>query len=176
MPSRFIHPRSDCEGHGCPRRRDNLHERFEVKTINHQEAYSLDGACANMAEEYCSRLRRAEIDAHRPVAGRLSPPPRGLAILRNNPVVVTVTGSNFMSTEIRVPTIADAGPKLSIGRWFKRAGDPVTSGEPLVEIDTDNYWARSMARFLAPGPPLGTLAAQGAIDARPANPQALGDG
>jgi 2-oxoglutarate dehydrogenase E2 component (dihydrolipoamide succinyltransferase) len=43
-----------------------------------------------------------------------------------------------MLTEIRVPTIADAGPKLSIGRWFKRAGDPVTSGEPLVEIDTDN--------------------------------------
>ena len=43
-----------------------------------------------------------------------------------------------MLTEIRVPTIADAGPKLSIGRWFKSAGDPVTVGEPLVEIDTDN--------------------------------------
>jgi pyruvate/2-oxoglutarate dehydrogenase complex dihydrolipoamide acyltransferase (E2) component len=43
-----------------------------------------------------------------------------------------------MLTEIRVPTIADAGPKLSIGRWFKRVGDPVTFGEPLVEIDTDN--------------------------------------
>jgi hypothetical protein len=38
---------------------DNLHERFEVKGINHQEAYSLDGACTNMAEEYFSRLRRA---------------------------------------------------------------------------------------------------------------------
>lgn len=31
---------------------DHLHERFEVKRINHQEAYSLDGACTNMAEEY----------------------------------------------------------------------------------------------------------------------------
>jgi 2-oxoglutarate dehydrogenase E2 component (dihydrolipoamide succinyltransferase) len=41
-------------------------------------------------------------------------------------------------TEIKVPTIANAGPKLSIGRWFKRVGDPVTSHEPLVEIDTDN--------------------------------------
>ena len=30
---------------------DNLHERFEIKRINHQEAYSLDGACTNMAEE-----------------------------------------------------------------------------------------------------------------------------
>ena len=39
---------------------DNLHERFEVKRLNHQEAYNLDGACTNMAEEYLSRLRRAE--------------------------------------------------------------------------------------------------------------------
>ena len=43
-----------------------------------------------------------------------------------------------MLIEIRVPTIADAGPRLSLGRWFKRLGDPVTSDEPLVEIDTDN--------------------------------------
>jgi hypothetical protein len=33
-------------------------------------------------------------------------------------------------TEIKVPTIAGAA-KLSIGRWFKRVGDPVTIGEPL---------------------------------------------
>jgi 2-oxoglutarate dehydrogenase E2 component (dihydrolipoamide succinyltransferase) len=26
---------------------------------------------------------------------------------------------------------------LSVGRWFKRLGDPVTAQEPLVEIDTD---------------------------------------
>jgi pyruvate/2-oxoglutarate dehydrogenase complex dihydrolipoamide acyltransferase (E2) component len=38
--------------------------------------------------------------------------------------------------EIKVPTIEDAGDRLSIGRWFKRVGDPVTIGEPLVEIDT----------------------------------------
>ena len=41
-------------------------------------------------------------------------------------------------TEIKVPTIVGAGTKLSIGRWFKRVGDPVTVHEPLVEIDTDN--------------------------------------
>ena len=40
--------------------------------------------------------------------------------------------------EITVPTIANAGPRLSIGRWFKRVGDPVTVREPLVEIDNDN--------------------------------------
>ena len=43
-----------------------------------------------------------------------------------------------MLTEIRVPDIANAGPKLPLGRWFKRVGDPVTFDEPLVEIDTDN--------------------------------------
>ena len=48
---------------------DNLHERFEVKRINHQEAYSLDGACTNMAEEYFSGLRRAEIGIHHHIAG-----------------------------------------------------------------------------------------------------------
>jgi ISXO2-like transposase domain len=48
---------------------DNLHERFAVKRINHQEAYSLDGACTNMVEEYFSRLRRAEIGIHHHLAG-----------------------------------------------------------------------------------------------------------
>jgi pyruvate/2-oxoglutarate dehydrogenase complex dihydrolipoamide acyltransferase (E2) component len=43
-----------------------------------------------------------------------------------------------MLTEIRVPDITDGGLKLSLGRWFKRVGDPVTFDEPLVEIDTDN--------------------------------------
>ena len=48
---------------------DNLHERFEVKRINHQEVYSLDGACTNWAEEYFSRLRRAEVGIHHHIAG-----------------------------------------------------------------------------------------------------------
>jgi ISXO2-like transposase domain len=48
---------------------DALHARFEMKRINHQEAYSADGACTNMAEEYFSRLRRAEIGHHHHIAG-----------------------------------------------------------------------------------------------------------
>jgi pyruvate/2-oxoglutarate dehydrogenase complex dihydrolipoamide acyltransferase (E2) component len=42
-----------------------------------------------------------------------------------------------MVTAIKVPTIAGAA-KLTVGRWFKRVGDPVSIDEPLVEIDTDN--------------------------------------
>ncbi len=48
---------------------DALHKNFEVARINHEEAYSLDGACTNMAESYFSRLRRSEIGHHHHVAG-----------------------------------------------------------------------------------------------------------
>ena len=48
---------------------DELHKRYEVKRINHQEAYSLDGACTNWAEEFFSRMRRAEIGHHHHISG-----------------------------------------------------------------------------------------------------------
>jgi hypothetical protein len=44
-----------------------------MKRINHQEAYSFDGACTNQAEEYFSRLRRAEIGIHHHIAGAYLP-------------------------------------------------------------------------------------------------------
>jgi hypothetical protein len=72
-PSRPIPPRPHCQGtvvHADEAASwDNLHERFEVKRINHQEAYSLDGACTNMAVEYFSRLRHSEIGIHHRIAG-----------------------------------------------------------------------------------------------------------
>lgn len=40
-----------------------------MKRINHQEAYSFDGACTNAAESFFSCLRRAEIGHHHHVAG-----------------------------------------------------------------------------------------------------------
>jgi transposase-like protein len=48
---------------------NDLHSRYEMKRINHEEAYSLNGACTNMAEGFFSRLRRAEIGHHHHVAG-----------------------------------------------------------------------------------------------------------
>jgi hypothetical protein len=48
---------------------DALQERFEMKRINHQEAYSDDGACTNWAEEFFSRMRRAEIGHHHHISG-----------------------------------------------------------------------------------------------------------
>jgi hypothetical protein len=46
-----------------------LHGHYEMKRINHQEAYSLDGACTNWAEEFFSRMRRGEIGHHHHIAG-----------------------------------------------------------------------------------------------------------
>ncbi len=48
---------------------NDLHARYEMKRINHQEAYSLNGACTNWAETVFSRMRRAEIGHHHHVAG-----------------------------------------------------------------------------------------------------------
>ena len=48
---------------------DGLHASFEMKRINHSEAYSLDGACTNWAEEFFSRLRRAEAGHHHHISG-----------------------------------------------------------------------------------------------------------
>jgi transposase-like protein len=49
---------------------DKLAAYFPIKRINHQEAYSMDGACTNQAESFFSRLRRAEIGTHHHIAGR----------------------------------------------------------------------------------------------------------
>jgi ISXO2-like transposase domain len=48
---------------------DALNKRFEMRRINHQEAYSDGEACTNWAESYFSRLRRAELGHHHHIAG-----------------------------------------------------------------------------------------------------------
>jgi ISXO2 transposase-like protein len=48
---------------------NKLHARFPMRRINHQEGYSIDGACTNGAESYFSRLRRSELGHHHHIAG-----------------------------------------------------------------------------------------------------------
>ncbi len=50
---------------------DALNLSFPMKRINHQEAYSLDGACTNAAEEFFSRMHRAEIGHHHHLGRRI---------------------------------------------------------------------------------------------------------
>jgi transposase-like protein len=48
---------------------DELHARYVMARINHEEAYSRDGACVNQAESFFSRMRRAEIGIHHAISG-----------------------------------------------------------------------------------------------------------
>ena len=40
-------------------------------------------------------------------------------------------------TDIRVPTLGESVTEATVGRWFKKPGDPVAVDEPLVELETD---------------------------------------
>ncbi|QRM29832.1 2-oxoglutarate dehydrogenase complex dihydrolipoyllysine-residue succinyltransferase [Microvirga sp. VF16] len=42
-----------------------------------------------------------------------------------------------MATEIRVPTLGESVSEATIGRWFKKPGDPVKADEPVLELETD---------------------------------------
>src|SRR5580704_8112150 len=42
-----------------------------------------------------------------------------------------------MATEIRVPALGESVAEATVGRWFKKAGEPVNADEPIVELETD---------------------------------------
>jgi 2-oxoglutarate dehydrogenase E2 component (dihydrolipoamide succinyltransferase) len=54
-------------------------------------------------------------------------------------------------TEIRVPTLGESVTEATIGKWFKKPGDPVAVDEPLVELETDKVTIE------VPSPAAGTL-------------------
>jgi 2-oxoglutarate dehydrogenase E2 component (dihydrolipoamide succinyltransferase) len=60
--------------------------------------------------------------------------------------------------EIRVPTLGESVTEATIGKWFKKPGDPVAVDEPLVELETDKVTIE------VPAPAAGTLAAIAAKD------------
>ena len=61
-------------------------------------------------------------------------------------------------TEIRVPTLGESVTEATIGKWFKKPGDPVAVDEPLVELETDKVTIE------VPAPAAGTLAEISAQD------------
>jgi 2-oxoglutarate dehydrogenase E2 component (dihydrolipoamide succinyltransferase) len=42
-----------------------------------------------------------------------------------------------MAIEIRVPALGESITEATVGKWFKKAGEPVQADEPLVELETD---------------------------------------
>ncbi len=57
-----------------------------------------------------------------------------------------------MATEIRVPTLGESVTEATIGKWFKKVGDPIDADEPVVELETDKVTVE------VPAPAAGTLA------------------
>jgi 2-oxoglutarate dehydrogenase E2 component (dihydrolipoamide succinyltransferase) len=55
-------------------------------------------------------------------------------------------------TEIRVPTLGESVTEATIGKWFKKPGEPVAVDEPLVELETDKVTIE------VPSPVAGVLA------------------
>ena len=53
--------------------------------------------------------------------------------------------------EIRVPTLGESVTEATVGKWFKKPGDPVAVDEPLVELETDKVTIE------VPAPAAGTL-------------------
>ena len=53
--------------------------------------------------------------------------------------------------EIRVPTLGKSVTEATIGKWFKKPGDPVAVDEPMVELETDKVTIE------VPAPAAGTL-------------------
>jgi 2-oxoglutarate dehydrogenase E2 component (dihydrolipoamide succinyltransferase) len=87
-----------------------------------------------------------------------------------------------MAVEIRVPALGESIVEATVGRWLKQAGDPVATGEALVELETDKVnievtaeatgtlgaIARNEGESVAIGDVLGTIEAGAASAASPA--------
>ncbi len=61
-------------------------------------------------------------------------------------------------TDIRVPTLGESITEATIGKWFKKPGDPVAVDEPLVELETEKVTIE------VPAPASGVLAEIAAKD------------
>src|SRR5213595_3364329 len=72
---------------------------------------------------------------------------------------------NNIMAEIRVPTLGESVTEATIGKWFKKPGDPVAVDEPLVELETDKVTIE------VPAPAAGTL---GEISAKDGETVAVG--
>jgi transposase-like protein len=96
-----------------------LHGRFDTKRINHQTAFSLDGACTNAAESLFSRLRRAEIGHYHHLSGA------------------------YLDLYARETAFREDHRRAANGEQFDTVVGLVTKNRPSV--DFCGYWQRARA-------------------------------
>jgi transposase-like protein len=98
---------------------NGLDGAYAVKRINHEEAYSDDGACSNGAENLFSRLRRAEIGHHHHISGA------------------------YLARYASESAWRDDHRGMSNGAQFRAIIDLVVKNKPSV--DFCGYWQRHIA-------------------------------
>jgi transposase-like protein len=98
---------------------NELHASYAMLRINHQEAYSENGACTNGAEEFFSRMRRAEIGHHHHIA------------------------NVYLARYASESAWRDDHRRISNGGQFRAIAALVAKNKPSV--DFCGYWQRSTA-------------------------------
>jgi transposase-like protein len=98
---------------------NELHASYAMLRINHEKAYSENGACTNGAEEYFSRLRRAEIGHHHHVA------------------------NVYLARYASESAWRDDHRRMNNGAQFRAIGALVAKNKPSV--DFCGYWQRAKA-------------------------------
>ncbi len=72
-----------------------------------------------------------------------------------------------MTTEIRVPSLGESVSEATVGKWFKKPGDAIASGETLCELETDKVTLE------VPAPAAGVLAEIAVKEGETVEPNAL---
>jgi transposase-like protein len=98
---------------------NELHASYSMLRINHEKAYSENGACTNDAEEFFSRLRRAEIGHHHHIA------------------------AIYLARYAAESAWRDDHRRMSNGAQFRAIGALVAKNKPSV--DFCGYWQRARA-------------------------------
>ena len=88
-----------------------------TKRINHQEAYSADGACTNDAESFFSRLHRSEIGIHHSISRHLAAYAGEMAWREDNRR--RSNGEQYLLASMRHWYIPRAGLGRGIGNAFE---------------------------------------------------------
>jgi len=98
---------------------NDLHMSYPMQRINHQQAYSENGVHTNDAEEFFSRMRRAEIGHHHHIA------------------------AIYLSRYAAESAWRDDHRRMSNGAQFRSIGALIAKNKPSV--DFCGYWQRSKA-------------------------------
>ena len=112
---------------------NELHARYVIKRINHQIAYSMDGACTNGAESFFSRMHRGEVGHHHHVAG-------------------TYLARYAQESALQpAPRVVPPGDRLRRWREDHRRVDNGTQARGVVALALKGAAQRGLLRVLAKG-------------------------